>query len=162
MFDCSDVVMRWVLSFPLLLIGLPPVAAQDIVRVDEAPLAQRTAMEQYQARTAVVRPCDRSGGGIVVCGSRAERNAKERLPLPREPVEGRPVVGDTPRASAAAPRQGACGVVGGQGTGGVGGGVPILGAVMLAGKAITHLLDPDADMAPPPPVPDSVKGAGQH
>ena len=75
MFDCSDVVMRWVLSFPLLLIGLPPVAAQDIVRVDEAPLAQRTTMEEYQARTAVVRPCDRSGGGIVVCGSRAVRNA---------------------------------------------------------------------------------------
>ncbi len=162
MFDCSDVVMRWVLSFPLLLIGMPPVAAQDIVRVDEAPLAQRTAMEQYQARTAVVRPCDRSGGAIVVCGSRAERNAKERLPLPREPVEGRPLAGDTPRASAAAPRQGACGVVGGQGTGCVGGGVPILGAAMLAGKAITHLLDPDADMAPPPPLPDSVKGAGQH
>ena len=155
MFDCSDVVMRWVLSFPLLLIGLPLAAAQDIVRVDEAPLAQRTTMEEYQARTAVVRPCDRSG-------SRAERNAQERLPLPREPVEGRPLAGDTPRASAAAPRQGACGVVGGQGTGCVGGGVPILGAAMLAGKAITHLLDPDADMAPPPPLPDSVKGAGQH
>ena len=77
MFDCSDVVMRRVLSFSLLLIGPPLAAAQDIVPVDEAPLAQRTAIEQYQARTAVVRPCDRSGGAIVVCGNRAERNAKE-------------------------------------------------------------------------------------
>ena len=40
-------------------------------------------MAVYRARTQVVKPCDRSGGGIVVCGNRAERNAKERLPLPR-------------------------------------------------------------------------------
>jgi len=154
--------MRLAISFPLMLIGLPLATAQDVVPVDAAPLATVSPMAQYQARTAAIRPCDRSGGGIVVCGSRAERNAKERLPLPREPVEGRPLAGDTPRASAAAPRQGACGVVGGQGAGCVGGGVPILGAAMLAGKAITHLLDPDADMAPPPPLPDSVKGTGQH
>ena len=154
--------MRPVFSFPLLLMGLPMAAAQDIVPVEGAPLAERSALEQYQARTTVIRRCDRSGSDIVVCGSRAERNARERLPLPREPEEGRPLAGDAPRASAAAPRQGACGVVGGQGTGCVGGGVPILGAAMLAGKIVTHLLDPDADLAPPPPLPEKARGTGRH
>lgn len=58
-------------------------------------------MAAYRAKTQVVKPCDRSGGGIVVCGNRAERNARQRLPLPRETDEGRIVPGDAPRASAA-------------------------------------------------------------
>lgn len=34
---------------------------------------------------------------------------------------------------------------------------------MLAGKIVAHLIDPDADLAPPPPpLPDQVPGAGQH
>ncbi|WHO41099.1 hypothetical protein PMI04_004000 [Sphingobium sp. AP49] len=156
--------MRWLSSLFFILLGLPtPAQAQAILPVDGSALPGPTAMEGYRAKTAAIRPCDRSGGGIVVCGNRAERNAKERLPLPRVPEEGGRTNGDTPRASAAPARQGACGVVGGQGVGCVGGGVPILGAAMLAGKIVAHLIDPDADLAPPPPpLPDQVPGAGQH
>ncbi|MBH1998746.1 MAG: hypothetical protein I8H96_06365, partial [Sphingomonadaceae bacterium] len=46
---------------------------------DDDPL-----MAAYRTKTQVVKPCDRSGDAIVVCGNRAERNARERLPLPRE------------------------------------------------------------------------------
>ncbi|MDX3900879.1 MAG: hypothetical protein QHC40_10270 [Sphingobium sp.] len=119
-------------------------------------------MVAYRARTQVVKPCDRSGGAIIVCGSRAERNARERLPLPRDPVDGAPPVrGEIQRASAAAVKQGSCGVVGGQGTGCVGG-LPILGMVGLIGKAAQGLIDPDADLSPPPPLPERFRGAGGH
>ena len=56
-------------------------------------------MVAYRAKTQVVKPCDRSGGGIIVCGNRAERNARQRLPLPREPAADRILPGDAPRAS---------------------------------------------------------------
>lgn len=115
-------------------------------------------MAVYRARTQVVKPCDRSGGGIVVCGNRAERNAKERLPLPREPDAGRIVPGETPRASAAPVRQGACGVVGGQGAGCIGG-LSVFQVVDVLAKGVTAIVDPDADLAPPPPLPDRFEGA---
>lgn len=139
------------LSFALIL--SLPVAAQA---ADE-----RDPMAVYRARTQVVKPCDRTGGAIVVCGNRAERNAKERLPLPREPVEGGIVKGDAPRASAAPVKQGSCGVVGGQGAGCTGG-LPVLRAVGVLVKAATAIIDPDADLAPPPALPDRLNGTGQH
>ena len=117
-------------------------------------------MAAYREKTQVVRPCDRSGDAIVVCGTRAERNAKERLPLPRAPDEGAGAPrGEAPRASAAAPRQGSCGVVGGQGTGCTGG-LPVLQAVGALAKIVTAIADPDADLSPPPP--ERLKGAGQY
>lgn len=115
-------------------------------------------MAVYRVRTQVVKPCDRSGGGIVVCGNRAERNAKERLPLPREPDAGRIVPGEAPRASAAPVRQGACGVVGGQGAGCTGG-LSVFQVVDVLAKGVTAIVDPDADLAPPPPLPDRFEGA---
>ncbi|WP_256869351.1 hypothetical protein [Sphingobium lactosutens] len=118
-------------------------------------------MAVYRAKTQAVKPCDRGGGAIVVCGNRAERNAKERLPLPREPVEGGIVKGDAPRASAAPVRQGGCGVVGGQGAGCTGG-LPIFQAVGALVKAATAIIDPDADLSPSPGLPDRFNGAGQH
>ena len=123
---------------------------------DDDPL-----MAAYRAKTQVVKPCDRSGNAIVVCGNRAERNARERLPLPRESEGGGPVWGDAPRASAALVRQGSCGVVGGQGSGCVGGlnGFEMVGAMA---KAVTAIVDPDADLASPPPLPARFKGAGRH
>ncbi len=117
-------------------------------------------MAAYREKTQVVRSCDRSGNAIVVCGSRAERNAKERLPLPRAPEEGASLHrGEAPRASATAPRQGSCGVIGGQGTGCTGG-LPVFQAVGLLAKVVTAIADPDADLSPPPP--ERLKGAGQH
>lgn len=118
-------------------------------------------MAAYRAKTQVIKPCDRSGGGIVVCGNREERNARERLPLPREQDETARMTGDAPRASAAPVRQGSCGVSGGQGAGCVGGwnGIKMIDTLV---KGITLMLDPDADVAPPPPLPDRFKGAGQH
>lgn len=119
------------------------------------------AMANYRARTQVVKPCDRSGGGIVVCGNRAERNARERLPLPREPEDGAIVKGDAPRASAAPVRQGACGVSGGQGAGCTGG-LSVFRTVGALVKAGTAIIDPDADLLSPPTLPERFKGAGQH
>jgi hypothetical protein len=118
-------------------------------------------MAVYRAKTQVVKPCDRSGGGIVVCGNRAERNAKERLPLPREAAKGGIVKGDAPRASAGPVKQGSCGVVGGQGAGCTGG-LPIFQAAGALAKAVTAIIDPDADLAPPSALPDRFDGAGQH
>lgn len=115
-------------------------------------------MAAYRERTRVVRPCDRSGNAIVVCGNRAERNARQRLPLPREPDGGGQAFGEPPRASAAAARQGACGVVGGQGAGCTGG-LNAIKVIDTLAKGVTLLIDPDADVAPPPPLPDRFKGA---
>ena len=120
-------------------------------------------MAAYRAKTQVIQRCDRSGDAIVVCGeSQAERNVRERLPLPREETDsGAPMRGDTPRASAAPVKQGSCGVSGGQGAGCVGG-LSVLKAADMIGKSITAIVDPDADLAPPPPLPDRFKGTGQH
>ena len=115
-------------------------------------------MVAYRAKTQVVKPCDRSGGGIIVCGNRAERNARQRLPLPREPDADRILPGDAPRASAAPVRQGACGVVGGQGAGCTGG-LSVFQVVDVLGKAATAIVDADAALAPPPPLPDRFRGA---
>ena len=136
----------------LLIVTLasgPAAAAQE---------ADDSLMAAYRARTQVVRPCDRSGDAIVVCGSRSERNARERLPLPRETQEGQRMRDAAPRASAALTRQGACGVVGGQGAGCVGGWNGVKMFDTLA-KGATLLLDPDADVEPPPPLPDRFRGA---
>ncbi|MDI1297169.1 MAG: hypothetical protein PSY12_15045 [bacterium] len=116
-------------------------------------------MATYRSKTQVVRPCDRSGDAIVICGTQAQRNAHERLPLPRDPTAGAPIRGDAPRASAAAARQGSCGVVGGQGMGCTGG-LSVSRAVGALAKAVTAIIDPDADLTPPPS--DRLKGAGQH
>lgn len=52
-------------------------------------------------------------------------------------------------------------VVGGQGSGCVGGlnGFEMVGAMA---KAVTAIVDPDADLASPPPLPARFKGAGLH
>ncbi len=119
-------------------------------------------MAAYRAKTQVVRPCDRSGDAIVVCGTQAERNARERLPLPRvSDAPAVPLPGEAPRASASAARQGSCGVVGGQGTG-CNGGLNARKILSDAVKAIGAVVDPDADLSPPPPLPDRFKGVGQH
>lgn len=127
----------------------------------DAHAADEALMATYRARTQVVKPCDRSGNAIVVCGNRAERNARERLPLPRESTQGGVVRGDAPRASAAAVRQGSCGVTGGQGMGCVGG-LWVFKVANVVRKSVTAIIDPDADLAPPPPLPDRFKAAGQH
>lgn len=119
-------------------------------------------MAAYRNKTQVVRPCDRSGGGIVVCGNQAERNARERLPLPRESSDASgPVRGDAPRASAAPVRQGSCGVTGGQGAGCVGG-LSVFKVADVLTKGVMAVMDPDADLAPPPPLPARLPGAGQR
>jgi hypothetical protein len=135
------------------LLTASPVAAQDA--------GGDALMAAYREKTQVVRPCDRSGDAIVVCGNRAERNAKERLPLPREDDGGGILRGDAPRAAAAPVKQGSCGTVGGQAAGCVGG---WNAAKMIDGaiKAFTAIIDPDADLAPPPPLPDRFNGTGQH
>ena len=127
-----------------------------------AHAADEELMAAYRSKTQVIKPCDRSGDAIVVCGNRAERNARERLPLPRDLAQNGGIVrGDAPRASAAAVRQGSCGVVGGQGTGCVGG-LSVFKVADVMARTITAIIDPDADLAPPPPLPDRFEGAGQH
>lgn len=146
----------------LILAGLSRICLAAPALAQSPDRSDDRLMAAYRDKTQVVRPCDRSGPDIVVCGNRAQRNARERLPLPRDPVDNAPPVhGEAQRASAAPVRQGSCGVVGGQGTGCVGG-LPILGTAMLLGKAVLGLIDPDADLSPPPPLPDRFKGAGQR
>ncbi|WIW88506.1 hypothetical protein K3M67_00520 [Sphingobium sp. V4] len=140
-------------GLPLAFLLMPPAGAMAAEGQDP--------MVVYRAKTQVAKPCDRSGGGIVVCGSRAERNAKERLPLPRDPADGGVAKGDAPRASAAPVKQGSCGVVGGQGAGCTGG-LPLFQAAGILLKAATAIIDPDADLAPPPALPDRLDGAGLH
>lgn len=144
---------RFILSCSPILGG--PAVAQTVIVAQPLPAPSTTdAMAVYRDKTLLVRPCDRSGDAIVVCGSKAERNARERLPLPRAPVEGGPLPkGEVRRASSAPVKQGSCGVVGGQGAGCVGG-LPLLGAAMLLGKAVQGIIDPDADLSPPPSLPD--------
>lgn len=117
-------------------------------------------IEAYRSKTQAIRPCDRSGNAIVVCGTRADRNARERLPLPEERNrgEGGAVRGEAPRANAARTRQGACGVVSNENaicTGGWN------GAKMIDGlaKAMIAIADPDADLTPPPSLPDRFRNA---
>lgn len=140
---------------------LPILAVLFSASAAEAQEADDPLMAAYRDKTRVVRPCDRSGDAIIVCGTRAERNAKQRLPLPREPEEGARVRGDPPRASAAPVRQGACGVVGGQGAGCTGG-LPVFQVIGALAKAAAAVIDPDADLEPPPPLPDRFKGATPH
>jgi hypothetical protein len=150
----------WLLAPCFLAVGDPAVA-----QINTPPAATSSAddmMAAYRDKTRAVRRCARSGDTIVVCGNRAERNAQQRLPLPREPVEGAPAPrGEVQRASSAPVKQGSCGVVGGQGAGCVGG-LPILGAAMLLGKAVKGVIDPDADLSPPPPMPERFKGTGRR
>ncbi|HWJ69019.1 MAG TPA: hypothetical protein VNS79_03090 [Sphingobium sp.] len=121
-----------------------------------------SAMARYQARTRVIRPCPRGAPGeVVVCARPDEKGKRYRLPLPeeREHADGAPVRGESPRASAAPVRAGGCGVIGGQPYGCTGG-LPVIGAVMMVGKIILGLADPDRDHDPPPPMPARVVGAG--
>lgn len=159
MIGCSyRVMIRSALVLALLMVPIGPAWASDGANDEE----ESAAMAAYREKTRVVRPCDRSGDAIVVCGSRAERNAAQRLPLPRESdgSDG-PVRGDPARASAAPVKQGACGASGGQGAGCVGG-LNAKKMIGLAIKGVTALVDPGVDLAPPPPLPDRFKGAGRH
>lgn len=117
-------------------------------------------MTAYRDKTQVVRPCRRDPGSIVVCGSRAERNARERIPLPdeRDTAQRGIVRNEAPRASAAKVREGACGITINAYTTCTGG---WSGAKMLDGlvKGITAVADPDADLAAPPALPKQFEGA---
>lgn len=132
-----------------------------------APLLAQTsgeegAMVAYREKTQVVKPCRPVAGEIVVCGSRTERNARERLPLPdeRNGSEGGIVRGEAPRASAARVRTGACGVEGGQGAGCVGG-LSVIRGVTLMGKIATKIIDSDHEIEVDSAIPDRFKGATQ-
>lgn len=117
-------------------------------------------MATYRDKTQVVRPCPRDPGAIVVCGNRAERNAKERIPLPeeRDTAQGGIVRGELPRASAARVRVGACGVNASE-SAGCNGGLNVIAGTMILGNVVKQVIDPDADVGPPPPLPDRYKGA---
>lgn len=146
----SGIMTRYFLLAPLAMASSAHAQKAD----DDALMAA------YRAKTQVVRSCDRSGDAIVVCGTQAERNARERLPLPRASDEAAaPLRGEVPGASAVAVRQGSCGVVGGQGTGCTGG-LPLFQAIGVLAKGVRAIVDPDADLSPPPP--ERIQGAGQH
>jgi hypothetical protein len=121
------------------------------------------AMAQGRAMTAAVtQSCLRSDRAdeITVCGRDGEHY---RLPLPeeREPSENaRLATGDVPRASAARLQRGPCGIFVGQRkcwkeesrAYGLGGGNDPASFLIKLGTA---LADPDADLAPPTPIPGS-------
>ncbi len=145
--------MKRIVPLTMALVAIPATAAAQADGDDGL-------MRAYRAKTQFVRPCDRSGDAIVVCGTQAERNARERLPLSREEVAGAgPQRGEAPRATAVAPQQGSCGVVGGQGAGCTGG-LPVLQMIGALAKLVTAVTDPDADLSPPPS--ERIKGAGRR
>jgi len=128
-----------------------------------APADPAAMMRRYDARTRVIRPCPRAQPGeVVVCARPDDEQTRYRLPLPeeRERADTGPIRGEVPRASAAPVRQGSCGVVGQPY--GCTGGLPVTGAVMLVGKIVAGLVDPDGDHEPPPPLPERFVGAGEH
>lgn len=159
-FHCSFAAMRWRV-LPAICLMASGASAQGVFVVQSPMSEPASPIDVYRARTAAVRPCDRSGDAIVVCGNRAERNARQRLPLPdeRESVTAGGIVrGEAPRASAARVRQGACGVVANENAICTGGwnAAKVLDGVA---KGITAIIDPDADLAPPPPLPDRFRAA---
>jgi hypothetical protein len=100
-----------------------------------------------------------STGEVVVCADRD--GDRYRLPLPDEREPGGAsahVRGEIPRASAENPSAGGCGLFQGQRhcskadalRYGYGGGADPLSFALKLGKA---LFDPDANLAPPPPLP---------
>ena len=104
-----------------------------------------------------------SAGEVVVCADRGRRDGdRYRLPLPdeREPEgSSAPVRGEIPRASAETPSAAGCGPFQGQRRCskaealryGYGGGNDPLTFTLKLGKL---LVDPDADVSPPPAVPE--------
>lgn len=106
------------------------------------------------------RSCSTAGAGeVVVCGDR-DRADRYRLPLPtlREAGEQGAVVGEVPAPSVQDPFLSGCGIFRGQRrcskrdaeAYGYGRGRD---PVTLAGRLVTVLVDPDADIGPPPTVP---------
>lgn len=134
------------------------------VNVGPAAAPDADAMARYEARTRVIRPCPQAAPGeVVVCARPEDSRTRYRLPLVEEQDSaGRgPVPGESPRASAEPVRAGSCGVVGGQPYGCTGG-VPIVGAAMMAGQIIMGLIDADGDHEPPPAMPERFMGVGER
>lgn len=136
----------------LLLIAavLPalPVQAQSVDRI-LAAAAEREAARDCGAASV---------GEIVVCGDR-DRDARYRLPLPttREVGEQGAVIGEAPAPSVQDPFLSGCGIFRGQRrcsqreaeAYGYGRGRD---PVTLVGRIVTKLIDPDAEIGPPPTV----------
>jgi len=138
---------------PLFLIAalLPalPAQAQSFDRI-VAAAAERAAARDCSTREA---------GEIVVCGDR-DRGERYRLPLPtvREVGEQGAVIGEVPAPSTQDPFLSGCGMFRGQRrcskreaeAYGYGRGRD---PVTLVGRLVTVLVDPDAEVGPPPTVP---------
>lgn len=112
------------------------------------------------AERAAARDCSTGEAGeIVVCGDR-DRGERYRLPLPtvREVGEQGAVAGEVPAPSTQDPFLSGCGMFRGQRrcskreaeAYGYGRGRD---PVTLVGRLVTVLVDPDADLGPPPTVP---------
>ena len=138
--------------FPLLaLLAAAPAAAQ-------APaLDAAQALERAREMTAMPSAdCPRNPfdpDEILVCGR--DESARQRLPLPAErgPREGpRGATGEVAAASAAPIRSHGCSVM--QGGEICSGGISVLAAVPLLVKGVITLIDPEAELAPPPRIPE--------
>lgn len=131
------------------LLPAPPAQAQSFDRIIAAA-AEREAARNCSAADA---------GEILVCGDR-DRGERYRLPLPtvREVGEQGAVAGEVPAASVQDPFLSGCGIFRGQRrcskreaeAYGYGRGRD---PVTLVGRLVTTLVDPDAEIGPPPTVP---------
>lgn len=124
-------------------------------------------MAAYRDKTQIVRPCRRDPGSIVVCGSRAERNARERIPLPeeRDAAQSGIVRNEAPRASAAKVKMGSCGIVASE-SAGCNGGLKLLSVGRSdpseSQATVLGAISPILDASEPdlyPAIPDRYKGA---
>ena len=130
------------------------VASPAAAGAQEPPLSAEQALAASHEMIDVA-DCPRDAfdpDQIMVCGK--DENAKQRLPLPAErgPREGaRRGTGELPAASAAPVRTASCGVI--QNGEICSGGFSLLGVAPLLVKGMIKLVDPEAEVAPPPEVP---------
>jgi len=142
---------RMALALLLLIATAPSAHAQD------APLSAEEALAESHAMTGGANgaDCPRDPfdpDQIMVCGK--DDSARQRLPLPTEraPREGaRRATGELPAASAVPVRTASCGVI--QNGQSCGGGLNALAAVPLLVKGVIKLIDPEAEVEPPPTLP---------
>ena len=131
----------------IALLAASPASAQRAVTAEQA-LARADRLTGVDA-DGCTRP--QKPGEILVCGT-PEINREQMLPFASNRL-GKPLPrGESPTASAAEIRTGSCGVV--QDGRPCNRGLDLLGAVIpLAIKAITRLVDPEAEVEPVRPIP---------
>lgn len=103
--------IRAILAFSLFVASCGTLMAE----ANESDDSTARLMENYDAKTRLLRPClPNASGEIIVCArNQEEEQMRNRIPLPEEraDADANRVAGEIPRASSAPVRKGSCGTV---------------------------------------------------